>query len=145
MWKMLFWSAPVLILLTAACATRPELLGPEISAEELVQRAQEASDRSRYRLALQYYGEILARFPQNPEMVCTAEYEIAFVRYKQKKYSSAKAGLNGLLARYNGSDEELYPKKFKILCTIVLKRIEEKEEQQQRIKNFFKNPFGTAG
>lgn len=137
-----------LILLISACASGPNHARPDISPEELIQLGQEAADRNRYNLALQYYQKILDLFPGNAVMVCTAEYEVAFVQYKQKKYSSAKTGFSSLLDRYSASGGEQLPPKYKRLCTIVLQRIEDKEIQRQRITDFFKNPFGikkTAG
>jgi outer membrane protein assembly factor BamD (BamD/ComL family) len=122
-----------LVLLTgtvfciAACASSM-LIAEDLSPAEIIQRAQEASDRNRYKLALQYYQALLERNPTNIDLVCTAEYEIAFIHYKQKKYTDARMELNALLARYNTPDEELLPPQFKRLANIVLDRITEKEK-----------------
>jgi hypothetical protein len=113
-------------LLAAGCASGPENVPDDISAAELVQRGQEASDHYRYEQALQYYQLILDRFGYNIDMVCTAEYEIAFIQYKQKKYQDAWDGLNALLLRYEGPDAELLPPQFKRLSEIVLERISER-------------------
>jgi outer membrane protein assembly factor BamD (BamD/ComL family) len=110
----------------AACAGGAGIR-EELSPAELIQRAQEASDRNRYKLALQYYQALLERNPSNIDLVCTAEYEIAFIHYKQKKYAEARTELNVLLERYNTPDEELLPQQFKRLAAIVLERITEKE------------------
>jgi hypothetical protein len=59
-------------------------------------------------------------------MICQAEYEIAFIHYKQKKYDAARGEFEALLVRYNTPDEELLPAQFKKLATIVLARIDEK-------------------
>jgi tetratricopeptide (TPR) repeat protein len=97
-----------------------------MSPAEFVQRAQEASDRNRYGLSLQYYEAILERFPSNIEYVCTAEYEIGLIHSKQKKYDLAKTELTKLLARYDEVDAELLPPQYKILAEIVMARVEEK-------------------
>ncbi|MDR0555112.1 MAG: hypothetical protein LBG76_10005 [Treponema sp.] len=133
----------VFALFIIGCASGAVQLSQDMSPEELMQRGQEAADRNRYGVALRYYTEIRERFSSNMSMVCAAEYEIAHVHYKQKKYDLAKDELNALLARYDGSDAELLPPQFKRLCAIVLGRIDEKEQSQERVKNFFKNPFGT--
>jgi tetratricopeptide (TPR) repeat protein len=114
-------------LFFAACASAPEVTDQTTPAE-IIQRAQEASDRNRYGLALQYYQILLDRSADDLELVCTAEYEIAFIHYKQKKYAEARSGLDRLLARYNSSDAELLPRQFKRLGIIVLERITEKEQ-----------------
>jgi outer membrane protein assembly factor BamD (BamD/ComL family) len=115
----------------SACATVPQDI-PELSAEELVQRAQEASDRNRYNLALQYYQALYDRNQNNSDWVLTAEYEIAFIHYKQKKYGEARQELNALLGRYDNPDAELMPQQFKRLASIVLKSIDEKEAKQKK-------------
>jgi tetratricopeptide (TPR) repeat protein len=119
-------------LLVSACATGPVIIPQEMTAEEIIQRAQEASDRNRYNTALQYYQALLERNLTNIDLVCTAEYEIAFIHYKQKKYDQARTEFNELLERYNIPDEELLPQEYKKLSLIVLERITEKEEQQIR-------------
>jgi tetratricopeptide (TPR) repeat protein len=111
----------------AACATGVLNIPEELSPAELIQRAQEASDRNRYNHALQYYTALLERNTTNIDLVCTAEYEIAFIYYKQKKYSQAKEGFHSLLERYDAPDGNLLPPQFKRLATIVLERISEKE------------------
>ena len=120
----------IFIVWAAYCvsASSGALIPEELSPAELIQRAQEASDRNRYKLALQYYQALLERNPSNIDLVCTAEYEIAFIHYKQKKYTEARAELNALLGRYNIPDEELLPQQFKRLALIVLDRITEKEK-----------------
>jgi outer membrane protein assembly factor BamD (BamD/ComL family) len=94
----------------------------------LIQRAQEASDRNRYKQALQYYEVILERFPTNADLVCNAEYEIAFIHYKQNKYETAENEFNTLLSRYDTPDEELLPPQYKRLALIVLERMKTGEK-----------------
>jgi outer membrane protein assembly factor BamD (BamD/ComL family) len=118
--------------LASSCATGPVNISPETSPEELIQRAQEASDKNRYKAALQYYEALLERNLTNIDLVCTAEYEIAFIHYKQKKYDLARGEFNELLERYNTPDAELLPQQFRTLSLIVLERIKAKEEERAR-------------
>ena len=115
----------------SSCATKPVLISEDLSAAEMVQRAQEASDRNRFKTSLQYYETILERFPWDSEFVCTAEYEIAFIHYKQKKYDLSKSEFNTLLERYNTPDEELLPQQFKILSNKILGNIAEIESRRK--------------
>jgi outer membrane protein assembly factor BamD (BamD/ComL family) len=119
------------LLFISACATGSVTISGDLSPAELIQRAQEASDKNRYNLALQYYQALLDRNATNIDLVCAAEYEIAFIHYKQKKYDTAKEELNILLTRYNTPDEELLPQEYKKLSNIVLERIAEKEKPRQ--------------
>jgi outer membrane protein assembly factor BamD (BamD/ComL family) len=120
---------PVLICVlafAAGCVSGPENVSDTITPAELVQRAQEASDKNHYKDAQAYYELILERFPSNIDMVCTAEYEIAYIHYKRKQYDIATAEFNTLLDRYNQPDEELLPPQFKRLAGSVLEKIAEK-------------------
>ena len=134
--KKLRFAAVVLFaaLCFFACATGKLNIPEDLTPAELIQRAQEASDRNRYNHALQYYMALLERNSTNIDLVCTAEYEIAFIYYKQKKYSQAKEGLQLLLERYNSPEGDLFPPQFKRLAAIVIERINEKEKPIQKKK-----------
>jgi outer membrane protein assembly factor BamD (BamD/ComL family) len=129
--KHLPFFAGAVVLFVSACAAGPVTISDDLSPAELIQRAQEASDRNRYNVALQYYQAILERNTTNIDLTCTAEYEIAFIHYKQNKYDMAKEEFNNLLTRYNTPDEELLPQEYKKLSAIVLERIAEKEKPRQ--------------
>jgi outer membrane protein assembly factor BamD (BamD/ComL family) len=121
------------VLFFCACATGTLNIPYDLSPSELIQRAQEASDRNRYNYALQYYQALLERNSTNIDLVCTAEYEIAFIHYKQKKYTQARAEFNNLLMRYDMPNGDLLPQQFKLLANKVLEQISEKEN----IRSFF--------
>jgi outer membrane protein assembly factor BamD (BamD/ComL family) len=127
------------VFFVSACQSGPLEISPDFSPAELIQRAQEASDKNRYNTALQYYQAILDQYAGNFDLICTAEYEIAFIHYKQKKYETARQEFNDLLDRYNTPDQELLPQQFKKLARIVLEQITEKEKPRR----FF--PKKTAG
>jgi outer membrane protein assembly factor BamD (BamD/ComL family) len=107
----------------SACATGDNVIPADLSPEKLVQLAQEESDKNRYNSAERYYNAILERFPDNIAAVCGAQYEIAFIHYKQKKYTEAEEEFNALIYRYNGLDGDLLPQKYYILSNIVLESI----------------------
>jgi len=118
----------LLALIFFACASNLNI-SEDLSPAELIQRAQEASDRNRYNTAMQYYQALKDRNYNNIDLVITAEYEIAFIHYKQSKYAQAREELNAVLEYYNTPDEELLPQQFKRLAQIVLRSIEEKESR----------------
>jgi outer membrane protein assembly factor BamD (BamD/ComL family) len=119
-------------LLTVSCVTKPLVIPDNLTAAEITQRAQEASDRNKYAVSLQYYEAILERFPLDIDSVCAAEYEIAFIHYKQKQYDIAKIEFTDLLERYNIPDEALLPAQFKILSQKILVNIEAQEKRRKK-------------
>ena len=114
-------------LFVSACASTVHI-SEDLSPSELIQRAQEASDKNRYNVALQYYEALYERNRTDINLVITAEYEIAFIHYKQKKYQQARAELNMLLEYYEAPDQQFLPQQFKRLAEIVIDRITEKEQ-----------------
>jgi len=112
------------VILISSCASIN--ISNDLSPAELIQRANEAMDKNRFNAAIQYYQALYDRNSTNIDLMITAEYHIAFIYYKQRKYDQARAGLNGVLAYYNTPDEELLPQHFKRLSQIVLQTIEEK-------------------
>jgi len=111
----------------SACASGINI-SEELSPAELIQRAQEASDKNRYKTALHYYRALHERNQTIMDLVITAEYEIAFIHYKQKKYQQSRKELNAVLEYYSKPDAELLPQQFKRLSEIVLKKIDDKEK-----------------
>ena len=118
--------------LAVSCAGKPAVIPEDLTVMELIQRAQEASDRSKYKVSLNYYETIIQRFPFDIDSICAAEYEIAFIHYKQKKYDIAKNEFTLLLARYNNPDAELLPPQFKILSQKIIDRITELENRKRK-------------
>ncbi|MDR0645295.1 MAG: hypothetical protein LBG05_10420 [Treponema sp.] len=118
-------------LFFSSCASKPVVVPPYATAEKLIQLAQEESDNDRYDNALEYYRTVIDMYPFRIDSICAAEYEIAFIHYKQKKYGQAKEEMNQLLARYENIEAETYPAQYKILAGIVLKKIEEKENKDR--------------
>ena len=128
--RFLFLS--IILVLLSSCATLI-YISEDLSPAEIIQRGQEALDRNRYNVAIQYYEALHERNRGNIDLLITAEYHIANIHYKQKKYDLAREEFNAILEYYNTPDEELLPQHFKVLSKIVLERIEEKEKQR--------NPF----
>ena len=121
------------LVLAVSCASKPVIIPDDLTAAELIQRAQEASDRNRYPVSLEYYEKVLEKFPHDMEYVCAAEYEIAFIHYKQKKYDLAASGFTSLIERYNTPDEELLPPQYKILAKKILGTIRETENNKNKL------------
>jgi len=118
-----------LALLFSACASAVNI-GEDLSPAELIQRANEAMDKNRYKVAIQYYEALRDRNPSNIDLNITAEYHIAFIHYKQEKLEQARDELNAVLEYYKSPDAELLPQHYKRLSQIVLQTIDEKEKRK---------------
>ncbi|MDR1256726.1 MAG: hypothetical protein LBJ86_03170 [Spirochaetaceae bacterium] len=116
--------AAICVLFISACATKNDAIQADLSPEKLVQLAQEESDRNRYNESTRYYDAILERFPDDIAAVCGAQYEIAFIHYKQKRYTEAAEQFTALIDRYSAPDGDLLPQKYYILSNIVLESID---------------------
>jgi len=116
------------VLIFFACASSINI-SEDLSPAEIIQRAQEASDKNRYGVALQYYQALNERNRSNIDLIITSEYEIAFIHYKQKKYQQAKNELNEVLEYYNTPDAEFLPQHYKKLSKIVIERIDNRDKK----------------
>jgi outer membrane protein assembly factor BamD (BamD/ComL family) len=116
--------------LFVACSSVPKSIPEDLSARELVQRAQEATDAYHYDAAVAYYKALNERFGSDPLYKTTAEYEIAFIAFKQGRYAEAKEGLEALLAQYSGPDGATLPPRYAILSKKVLESIADKTKSK---------------
>lgn len=119
-------SAALAASLAVACAGAPKVIPQDLSASELIQRAQESTDTYNYKAAIAYYEALNERFGSDPLYMTTSEYEIAFIAYKQERYAAAKQGLEALLAQYAGPEASTLPPRYAVLAKKVLEAIAEK-------------------
>jgi outer membrane protein assembly factor BamD (BamD/ComL family) len=124
-------SAALAASLFVACAGAPKVIPQDLGARELVQRAQESTDAYNYDAAIAYYKALDERFGSEPAYKATADYEIAFIAYKQGHYAAAKEGFENLLARYSGPDGGTLPPRFAVLSKKMLETIAEKTKAKK--------------
>jgi outer membrane protein assembly factor BamD (BamD/ComL family) len=108
------------LVLLASCESVPKDIPAGMTAREMIQRAQEASDEGKDKVARSYYETAKARFPTDMAVVCACEYEIAFIAYKRKDYKAAEAGFSALLERYASPDAAFLPQEYKTLAEKIL-------------------------
>jgi len=116
----------VLFSVFLSCASGPVVVPEDMSPSKIIQKAQEAMDNNKYKVAVQYYEVLMERYGDVNEYYCIAEYEIAFIRYKQKQFAEARRGFEGLLVLYSAEGGETLPRQFRVLSEKVLARMEEK-------------------
>ncbi|MDR0562195.1 MAG: hypothetical protein LBG73_05850 [Spirochaetaceae bacterium] len=127
--KLTYFGPFLLLFALCGCVSKAPI--PDLTPPELIQQAQAASDKNKYTQALRYYEAILERYPSYIDEICAAEYEIAFIHYKQKKYDQASAEFAALLTRYDTPDAELLPPQFKRLAELGLQKIAEKQRKKR--------------
>lgn len=125
-------SAALAASLAIACAGAPKTIPQDLNAREIVQRAQESTDAYNYAAATAYYKALDDRFGSDPLYKATADYEIAFIAYKQGHFPEAKEGFEGLLARYAGPDGASLPPRYSVLSKKMLESIAEKTKSKDK-------------
>jgi len=113
------------LLLLASCQSAPEEIPEGLSKAQMFQRAQEEVDRRNYEQALRYYDEFIRRNPDDPGSIIEAEYEIAYIAYKQEEYDTAEEKFETLLEQYDGERADQLPEWPQVLAVKLLDRIEE--------------------
>ncbi|MDR2701967.1 MAG: tetratricopeptide repeat protein [Spirochaetaceae bacterium] len=112
------------LFLLFSCASGPVNVPPDMPPSKIIQKAQEAADVNKYNMALEYYKVLLERYGDEDEYLAVAEYEIAFIHYKQKNYAVARKGFETLLTRYR-QERNALPPQFKTLSEKMLNRLKE--------------------
>lgn len=123
---ILLLTAGVAISSFVSCASQPPVIPEDITAAELIQRAQEASDKSDWDTAITYYETARERFGSDPSVLVTCEYETAFIHYKQDQYALAEEEFLALIAKYETPEGSSLPPSYLILARKVLPVVQEK-------------------
>jgi outer membrane protein assembly factor BamD (BamD/ComL family) len=118
------------LVFLGGCASGPVVIPPGLSAAEIFQRAQDASDRGDYALGLRYYSLIPESYPDDVNHVTWSSYEIAFLHHKMGKDDLALSLINELLARYDSEGDKLPPAPH-LLATKLKARLEESLQKKQ--------------
>ena len=98
----------------------------DTTAADLTQKAQEAFDASNYRAAYAYYQIILNRFSTDESVCVAAEYEIAHLHIKKKKWQDAYTALEKIITKYEGPMGMQLPPDYYKLAKIDYARAAEK-------------------
>jgi len=115
----------VVAALFAACKTVPTEIPEDLSQAELIQLAQESADNDNWDAATAYYQAVLDRFPQDKAATVTAQYEIAFIHYKQGDFDAARAMFEQMLAAYDFEGDAL-PQWPRILAEKLITEMDSK-------------------
>lgn len=123
-----------ILIIFSNCGTVPDenKVPYDMTAIDLTQKAQEAFDINNYRGAKAWYKIILKRFGTDISVRTAAEYEIAHILIKQRKWSEADALLAEIIARYEGLGGMKLPPEFYKLAKIDYTKTQKKVKQKQK-------------
>lgn len=110
----------------SGCQSAPEEIPEALSRMEMFQRAQEAVDQERWEVGLQYYREFIRRFPDDRGAIIEAEYEIAFIAYKQGDYELSRERFEAILAEYEADQAGTLPEWPRVLSERLIQIIDER-------------------
>ncbi len=129
--------AAVIVLAVSGCRTVPEpsSIPLETSVLDLSQKGQESIDVNNYKAAEVYYQLIIDRYGNDPAALTSAEFEIAHMRFKKKKYAEARPMYERIIARYAAEGGAQLPPKYLVLARNDLARIPTKAEKTAEATN----------
>ncbi len=114
----------IAVIILASCVTKTQEIDESLNPAELFQLAQEASESKDYDMAIKYYEVFIRNYSDDIQRLVEAEYEIAFITYKQGNLSRAKELFSNLLKRYDGDGSQVLPAWPMVLSQKLLKEID---------------------
>jgi outer membrane protein assembly factor BamD (BamD/ComL family) len=118
------------LVFLGSCSSGPAVIPPDLSAAEIFQRAQDATDRGDYPLGLRYYAMVPTSYPDDIGHVTWASYEIAFLYHKMGKNAESLTLINELLGKYDKEGDKLPPAPH-VLASKLKVRLEDALQKKQ--------------
>ena len=116
-------------VLFTSCQTLKDI--PEdLTAPQLLQRGQAYADASDYKNAEACYLATIDRYGDDTNTYIEAEYELAHLYMKMKKYDKARAVLEEILEIYDYATPGSLPAAYKKLAQIDMEKIPNHSEEE---------------
>ncbi len=106
-----------------SCSSSPKEIPMELTAQELIQKGQDAFESGRYKESLAYYLAITERYTDSLPVYVEASYEIGHLYMKQKKYNLAEPIFQEILLIYERVTPGEIPSAYLKLAQLELKKI----------------------
>ena len=116
-----------------SCKTLKEIPEEKTSAQ-IIQMGQNYASNSDYKSAIFCYQTVIERFGNNPAIYVEAQYELARIYMKQKKYEKAYPIFNEILDMYDRFGLQI-PGTYKKLSKISIEQIPAVKLQELQSKN----------
>lgn len=108
----------------ASCRTTKFEISEGMTQAEYFQRAQEAAELPDWETAKAYYRAYIERYPEDTANILAAEYELAFITYKQGDLAEAGRMFAELLEKYEQNTDPTVPQWPRVLSQKLLAEIE---------------------
>jgi outer membrane protein assembly factor BamD (BamD/ComL family) len=118
------------LVILGSCASGPTVIPTGLSAAEIFQHAQDASDRGDYALAIRYFEVVPSSFPDDVSHVTWASYETAFLYHKMGKNAQALTLITQLLDQYDKQGDRLPPAPH-VLASKLKTRLQDALQKKQ--------------
>ncbi len=115
-----------ILLCLSSCMTAPKSVPEDATVEDLTLLGQQSLDISNYKAAEVYYSTIIQRYGSDITVLVAAEYEIAHIRIKQKRWDEAEDILTRIVSYYDDAAPDMLPPHYKKLALIDLEKIPKK-------------------
>lgn len=113
-------------VMTLSC-TSNKPISEDLTAKELIQRGQEAFEKGKNKLSLQYFNAVVDRYGSDPALYTEARYEIGHLYMRNKDYENAVLILEELTTLYVNSPVGTFPPAYDKLAKLELAKIPEEK------------------
>lgn len=128
--KKVFIAVVIVMIFFTGCKSvpDPQMLPPEMTIIELSQKGQESLDTNNYKAAKVYYQVIIDRYGTDMGALTAAEFEIAHILLKQKKWEDSKNMLETIISRYEVTGGASLPPEYLVLAKNDLERLNKESD-----------------
>lgn len=119
----------ILVLAFTGCQSTQIEITDDMTEQQLIKLAQESYDEGNIKASETYYQAIIDRFGTNMGTRIMAEFELAHILVKDKKYDEAKPMLEQIISYFTEETMYEYPVEYKKLAEIDLAKITEAENK----------------
>jgi outer membrane protein assembly factor BamD (BamD/ComL family) len=120
-----FIFAALLACFLVSCAGVPDPgdIPDDLTVADLIQRAQNSFDRGSVKAARMYYALVIERYSADPAAVVAAEYELAHLNVRQKKWQEALPMLDAIIQKYEADGHYRLPRAYLKLALMDREKI----------------------
>lgn len=112
----------------ASCKSTPVIITDDMTAQELIQKGQDAYQKGKYKNSQKYYQAVIDRYGTDVSLYVEAQYEIGHLYMKQKKYKQAEPYFQEIKEIFANSIPGTLPAAYNKLADIEIAKIPENKK-----------------